>query len=158
MALKRMMRLLLQQYPPESRMPSSPWWHICLQNWTSVYSSSSKNVYHSKEESFLILSDSLPSLQAIHNLYNDHPVLIKIHELYRQLIQEEKGIVFVWVPGHIDIRGNSAADCVAEDAIDAISRMNSYPILTTSIVWITIYSSSGNVNGMNILQRTYTHF
>ena len=41
-----------------------------------------KHVYHSKQKSFLILSDSVSALQAIHNLKYDHPVLIKIHELY----------------------------------------------------------------------------
>ena len=66
----------------------------------------------------MILSDSLSVLQAIHNLKCDHPVVIKIHELYSQLIQKERGIAFVWVAGHIGIRDNSAADSAAEDAID----------------------------------------
>ena len=38
-----------------------------------------KHVYHSKEKSFLILSDSLSALQVVHNLKYDHPILIKIH-------------------------------------------------------------------------------
>ena len=59
------------------------------------------------------------ALQAIHNLKYDHPVLINIRELYSQLIQEEsREIVFVWVPGHVGIRGNSAADSAAKDALD----------------------------------------
>ena len=48
----------------------------------------------------------------------DHPILIKSHELYSQLIQEEREIVFVCVPGHVGIRGNSAADYAAKDAFD----------------------------------------
>ena len=34
-----------------------------------------------------------------------------------QLIQEEREIVFVCVPGHVDIRGNSAADLAAKGAL-----------------------------------------
>ena len=37
-----------------------------------------KHVYYSKEKSFLILSDSLLSLQSILNLKYDHPVLVQI--------------------------------------------------------------------------------
>ena len=74
-----------------------------------------KHVYHSKHKSFLILSDSLSALQAIHNLKYDHPILITIHELFSQLIQEEREIAFVWVPV---IRGNYAADVAAKYALD----------------------------------------
>ena len=34
-----------------------------------------------------------------------------------ELIQEEREIVFVWVPGNVGIRGNSAADSAAKDAL-----------------------------------------
>ena len=63
------------------------------------------------------MSDSLSSLQAIHNLKYDHPVLIKIHELCSKLFQEEREIAFVWVTGYVGIRGNSAADSAAKDAL-----------------------------------------
>ena len=41
-----------------------------------------KHVYCSKEKLFLILSDSLSSLQSAFNLKYDHPVLVQILELY----------------------------------------------------------------------------
>ena len=61
------------------------------------------------------MSDSFTSLQALHNTKYDHPVLIKIHELFDRYGKE---IVFVWVHGHVGISGNSAANSAAKDALD----------------------------------------
>ena len=55
-----------------------------------------KHVYYSKEKSFLILSDSLSSLQSILNLKYDHPVLVQILELYTEMTREGREIVFIW--------------------------------------------------------------
>ena len=77
-----------------------------------------KHVYYSKEKSFLILSDSLSSLESILNLKYDHPVLVQILELYTEVTREGREIVFIWVPGHVGIRGNSAADSAAKDDLD----------------------------------------
>ena len=65
----------------------------------------------------MILSDSLSSLQAIFNLKYDHPSLVQILELYMNLTRDGKQIVFIWVPGHVGIRRNAAADSAAKDAI-----------------------------------------
>ena len=77
-----------------------------------------KHVYYSKEKSFLILSDSLSSLQSIINLKYDHPVLVQILELYTEMTRDGREIVFIWVAGHVGIRGNSAADSAAKGALD----------------------------------------
>ena len=77
-----------------------------------------KHVYYSKEKSFLVLSDSLSSLQSILNLKYDHPVVVQILELYTEMTRKGREIVFIWVPGHVNIRGNSAADSAAKDALD----------------------------------------
>ena len=77
-----------------------------------------KHVHYFKEISFLILSDSLSSLQSILNLKFDHPGLVQILELYTKMTREGREIVFIWVPGHVGIRGNSAADSASKDALD----------------------------------------
>ena len=66
---------------------------------------------------FLILSDPLSSIKAIFNLKFDHPILGQILELYMNLTKEGKDIVFIWVPGHVGIRGNSPADYATKDAL-----------------------------------------
>ena len=76
-----------------------------------------KHVYYSKGKSFLI-SDSLSSLQSIFNPKYDHPALVQILDLYTEMTRDEREIVFIWVPGHVGIRGNSAADSAAKDALD----------------------------------------
>ena len=55
---------------------------------------------------------------SILNLKYDHPVLVQILELYTEMTREGREIVFIWVPGHVGIRGNSAADSAAKDALD----------------------------------------
>ena len=76
-----------------------------------------KHVYCSKGKSFLILSDSLSSLQSILNLKYNHPILVQILELDTEMTRDGRETVFIWVPGHVGIRGNSAADSAAKDAL-----------------------------------------
>ena len=76
-----------------------------------------KHVYFCKEKSFLRLSDSLSSLKAIFNLKYEHPVLVQFLELYMDLTKDGKETVFIWVPGHVGISCNSAADFAAKDAL-----------------------------------------
>ena len=60
----------------------------------------------------MIFSDSLSALQALGKLKTDHPLLIQIQEFLHNADQKE--IVFMWVPGHVGIRGNEAADRAAK--------------------------------------------
>ena len=77
-----------------------------------------KHVYLSKHTDFLILSDSLSALQALLNNKLDHPLLVQIRELHATLLKNGKDIVFIWIPSHCGIRGNSQADFHANQARD----------------------------------------
>ena len=48
----------------------------------------------------------------------DRPIPTNLQELHSDLLGDKKGIVFVPVPGRVGIRGNSAADTAADDALD----------------------------------------
>ena len=100
-----------------------------------------QNVYHS-------------SLQAIFNLKYDHPILVQLLEVYMELTRDGRKTVFIWVPGHVGIRGNSAADSAAKDAhdgdisdeltsfADVKSRMNKYLL----VLWHESGTSSQRIN------------
>ena len=66
----------------------------------------------------MIFSDSLSAVQALGKLKTDHPLLIQIQELLHKINADQKEIVFMWVPGHVGIRGNKAADRAAKEALD----------------------------------------
>ena len=65
----------------------------------------------SGERNFIIFSDSMSALQAI--LIQDwmHPLVLKVLERLRLLVQyQEKMILFYWAPSHIGIRGIEKVD------------------------------------------------
>ena len=45
-------------------------------------------------------------------------MLKSISELYTEMTRDGREVVFIWVPGHVGIRGNSVADSAAKDALD----------------------------------------
>ena len=77
-----------------------------------------KQVNQSQERKFVIFSDSLSALQALGKLKTDHPQLIQIQELLHKINADQKEFVFMWVPGHVGIRLNEAADRAAKEALD----------------------------------------
>ena len=77
-----------------------------------------KQAYQSQERKVMVFSDSLSAVQALGKLKTDHPLPIQIQELLHKINADQKEIVFMWVPGHVGIRGNEAADRTAKEALD----------------------------------------
>ena len=95
-----------------------------LPNHASIFSAESRAVLlalriieQSSGKHFLILSDSLSCLIAIENRKVQNPLILEILEFLHQLLRLDRCITFVWVPSHIGIAGNAAADATAKIAL-----------------------------------------
>ena len=72
----------------------------------------------SSKKKFIICSDSLSNLLAIENAKIKNPLILKILHFIRKLFIEKKEIIFMWVPSHVGIHGNTVVDMEAKDALD----------------------------------------
>jgi ribonuclease HI len=95
-----------------------------LPNFSSIFTAELRAIYlalrlisKSDNDCFLIVSDSLSSLQAISSQKISHPLLGKIHDLHSELRSNGFMITFMWVPGHVGIRGNTIVDQAAKNAL-----------------------------------------
>ena len=66
---------------------------------------------------FLILSDSLSCINSIENKDLQNPFIVEILERLHELLSTGVCITFVWVPSHIGIADNTAADATAKAAL-----------------------------------------
>ena len=94
-----------------------------LPNKSSIFSAEVKGidlaldlVEQSDSSRFIIFSDSLSSLQALHNQKLENPSVCNVLECISHLV-EFKRIVFCWLPSHMGIRGNEKADETAKSAL-----------------------------------------
>ena len=80
-------------------------------------------IERSSDRRFVIYSDSLSSLQAIHSFDINNVTVFNILKLYTQLTDAGKHITLCWIPSHVGIKGNEMADMAAKAGIlSAITR------------------------------------
>lgn len=73
-------------------------------------------VESSKSQKSIICSDSYSVLSSLQSSSPSHPILIQMHNILQQLLQNRYSITLCWSPGHVGIEGNSRADKNAKEA------------------------------------------
>lgn len=99
--------------------------HLRLPSSSSIFTAEAhainlalKFVASSDKNKFMICSDSLSCLLAIESCKTKHPVILKIVEIYKSLVAIGKEVIYVWIPSHVGIYGNTVVDQEAKDALD----------------------------------------
>ena len=60
----------------------------------------------------------MSALQALETTTTEHLLFIQVQDMLHKIEVDQKEIVFMWVPGHVGIRGNEATDRAAKEALD----------------------------------------
>jgi len=71
----------------------------------------------SAQTKVLIMSDSLSCLQSIENRNHQNPIILQVLTNLHHLLSSGKKIFMMWLPSHIGLTGNSAADAAAKAAL-----------------------------------------
>ena len=75
-------------------------------------------IAESDDDHFIIFSDSLSVLLSLVNKKLDNPLVVNLLHNLHLLSIAHKTIFFCWIPSHIGIRGNEAADVAAKESLD----------------------------------------
>jgi ribonuclease HI len=96
-----------------------------LPDHSSIFSAESRAVLlaldimrQSCDRRFLVISDSLSCLKSLENRNFQNPFILEILETLDKLSRSGYSITFLWVPSHIGIEGNGAADATAKAALN----------------------------------------
>jgi len=68
------------------------------------------------EQNYLLLTDSLSSLQALTDPFSTNPLIQRIHLSLLTIDSLKSQITFLWIPGHIDFPPHEAVDAAAKQA------------------------------------------
>jgi len=74
-------------------------------------------VRRTKENNFVIFSDSMSSLQSIYGFNLDSDLVHNFLKDYTILAKNGKNIILCWIPSHVVILGNEKADAAAKSAL-----------------------------------------
>ena len=72
---------------------------------------------NSLDNKFVIFSDSLSVLKSLNHTSSIHPKTQNLIEKHHELLKT-KEILFCWLPSHVGIKGNEAADVKAKASLD----------------------------------------
>ena len=75
-------------------------------------------IAESDDDHFIIFSDSLSVLLSLHNKKMDNPLILQLLQKLHHLSCAHKTIHLCWIPSHIGIRGNEAADMAAKESLN----------------------------------------
>ena len=81
-----------------------------------------------------ILPQSQSDFQALGKLKTDHLLQIQRQVLLRKIEVDHEETAFMWVPGHVSIRGNEAADRAAKEAVNKNTHRRSHAIFKLKIL------------------------
>ena len=98
---------------------------IRLPDGSSIFTAESKAIdmaldyimNNSLENKFVIFSDSHSVLKSLNHTSSKNPKIQNVIEKHHEL-SKTKEILFCWLPSHVGIKGNEAADVKAEASLD----------------------------------------
>ena len=77
-----------------------------------------ETIAESDDDHFIIFFDSLSVLLSLHNKKMDNPFILQHLQKLHYMSCAHKTIHLCWIPSHIGIRGNGAADMAAKESLD----------------------------------------
>ena len=96
----------------------------------------------STDTEICIFSDSMSAIQAILHYNSPHPLVTTIHRWLIRLSTRQKTVTFCWVPGHVRVAGNEAADELSRNAAagetphwnESVPHRDHYPIIRKKLL------------------------